>query len=249
MHFIWINVRDFGEGEFIGILSALLNTSYAVILHTDLRPRQIKSAYNPYRLLQKYPQFSIEPQSFPSEVHGVTLPVALVSDIFRIKILYEKGGLYSDLDIIWLSDIPVNLRKISCVGTYDLQSYKHLTNSFMGSSKKFKPFKMLQKETLQMLDKERDRRNDDMRQGKRNYFRIYKLQCKVLKDHANIILPQNVINKNTHARIGRCIRGEDVLRTNDLYAFNWYNSMYKFKDIKKLPGIRTIVRDILNRNA
>lgn len=73
-----------------------------------------------------------------------------------------------------------------------------------------------------------------MRTGKTNYFRIYKLQCGFLKERADHILPQRVINKNTHARIGRAIKGTDTLRLQGIHAFNWYNSMYKFEDIKRI---------------
>ena len=247
IHFIWINRRDFGEGEYVSVMSTILNTSYNVVLHTDIVPNQIKTKYDPYKIMKKHDTFRIIPTTFPADntIHGVILPVALVSDIYRIDILQKYGGMYSDLDILWLRDLPVELSKIDLIGTYDLESYKHLTNSFMGCARGYKPFKELSKLTFDLLDHEYERGNRDMREGKTNYFRIYKLQCGFIKERADFILPQRIINKNTHARIGRVIKGEDKLRMTDIYAFNWYNSMYKFEDIKKMPGFKELLVNIL----
>ncbi|MGD0342706.1 MAG: glycosyltransferase [Bacteroidales bacterium] len=44
------------------------------------------------------------------DVHSI-----LGSDIFRTKVLYEKGGLYSDLDVIWLKPMS-ELVNASCIG-------------------------------------------------------------------------------------------------------------------------------------
>lgn len=246
MHFIWINRRDFGEGEYVSVMSAILNTSYKVVLHTDCKPSQIKGKYDPYKIEKKHDKFRIEyVESFPTTIQGVLLPVALISDVYRVNILNKWGGMYSDLDILWLSDLPVELSKMDLIGTYDLESYKHLTNSFMGCAKGYKPFKELNKLTLELLDHEFERGNKDMREGKTNYFRIYKLQCGFIKERADFVLPQRVINKNTHARIGRVIKGEDKLRLTDIHAFNWYNSMYKFEDVKKMPGFKELLSNIL----
>jgi hypothetical protein len=247
MHFIWINRRNFGEGEYVSVMSAILNTSYKVVLHTDIKPNQIKGKYDPYKIEQKHDKFRIEHQTFPedSTIQGVLLPVALISDVYRINILQKWGGMYSDLDILWLEDLPVDLSKIDLIGTYDLESYRHLTNSFMGCAKGYKPFKELNTLTMDLLKHEYERGNRDMREGKTNYFRIYKLQCGFIKERADFILPQRIINKNTHARIGRVIKGEDKLRLTDIYAFNWYNSMYKFEDVKKMPGFKEFLVNIL----
>jgi len=234
IHFIWINRRDFSEGEHTSIMSALYNTTYNVILHTDILPGRINTEYDPYAV--QHPRFSIEFQTFPEMIQGVTLPVALISDVYRINILQAQGGMYSDLDILWLADLPVDLDTIDLIGTYDLESYRHLTNSFMGCSVGYEPFKDLNRLTLEMLDSECQRGNRNMCKGKVNYFRIYKLQCAFIKQRAGYILPQRIINKNTHARIGRVIRGEDKLRFKDIGAFNWYNSMYTFDDVKKMTG-------------
>jgi hypothetical protein len=239
LHFIWINKRNFGEGEYTSILSALQNTSYKVILHTNIKQHQIKSKYDPYRI--KNDRFTIVEDTFPDTIQGVRLPTALVSDVYRVQYLYTWGGLYSDLDILWLKDLPVALSTLRCIGTYDLESYKHLTNSFMGCAKGYAPFKKLHQMTMELLHHEYERGNTDMREGKTNYFRLYKLQCAWIKEYADYILPQSILNKNTHARIGRVIRGEDELRLKDIYGFNWYNSMYAFEDIKKMPGMKELL--------
>jgi hypothetical protein len=115
----------------------------------------------------------------------------------------------------------------------------------MVCAKGYKPFKELSKLTTELLQHEYERGNRDMREGKTNYFRLYKLQCAWIKEHADYILPQRVINKNTHARIGRVIKGEDKLRLTDISAFNWYNSMYKFDDIKQMPGFKELLVGLL----
>jgi hypothetical protein len=246
IHFIWKNQRDFGEGEYVSIMSAILNTSYDIALHTDILPNQITSKYDPYEIEKKHSKFCIFHTIFPADnkVNGVVLHVAHLSDVYRINILHKFGGLYSDCDIFWLRDLPVDLRTIDLLATYDLESYKHLTNSFMGCAKEYEPFIELSKLTLDLLDKEYERKNRDISKGKTNYFRIYKLQCAFIKERANHILPQRIINKNTHARIGRVIKGEDKLRMKDIYAFNWYNSMYPFEDVKKMPGFRELLENI-----
>ena len=242
LHFIWINRRDFGEGEYTSLMSAIKNTSYNVVLHTDIEPSQIDSPYNPYNIVSD--KLRIEKHTFPedSKIEGVLLPVALISDVYRVQILYDQGGMYSDLDILWLKDLPIDLGTIDLIGTYDLQSYKHLTNSFMGCAQHYEPFKELDKLTLELLRAEYARGNKDMRKGKTNYFRLYKLQCPFIKERAGHILPQRIINKNTHARIGRVIRREDKLYLNDIYAFNWYNSLYEFKDVKEMPGFKELLK-------
>jgi len=39
LHFLWINQgsAEFGEGEYASIISAIMNTSYEIYLHTDLK--------------------------------------------------------------------------------------------------------------------------------------------------------------------------------------------------------------------
>jgi hypothetical protein len=203
-------------------------------------------AFDPHNIIN--PRLFIVNTDFPIDntIEGVKLPVALVSDIYRVNILYRHGGLYSDLDILWLKDIPTDLSgaDLNLIGTYDLQSYKHLTNSFMGCAYEYAPFKELNELTLALLRSEYERGNRDMRKGKTNYFRIYKLQCAFIKERASEILPQRIINKNTHARIGRVIKGEDKLYMKDIHAFNWYNSMYDFKDVKEMPGFKELLKNI-----
>lgn len=232
LHFIWINDRQFGIGEHAGIITALKNTTYDIVLHTNCVASS--DEYNPWSITN--PRFRIIPTEFPIDniVCGVRLPVALVSDIYRIDILHKYGGMYSDLDILWFKDLPVDLSGMELLGTYDLESYRHLTNSFMGCSIGYAGFITLSKSVEDYLRERASLRKCDMTKGKANYFAIYKIQCAFIKANASYILPQRYINKNTHARIGRAISGTDVLRLKDLYAFNWYNSMYKYEDIKLL---------------
>lgn len=52
----------------------------------------------------------IEDYGINKDVHSI-----LGSDIFRMNILYREGGLYSDLDVIWLKPIE-EIRNVECIG-------------------------------------------------------------------------------------------------------------------------------------
>jgi hypothetical protein len=220
LHFIWINKRDFGEGEYCSVMSALQNTTYDVILHTDSSNIPIQ-----------HPRFSIHYMTFSSVYEGVEVQIAHISDIWRIRILQMYGGLYSDCDILWLKELPID-PSATLVATYDLQSYKHLTNSFLGAVKGHPALQELEDGVCEML---RNRNGKTLvKKDKPSYFAIYKVHIRILKLRADQILHQSFINKNTHARIGRAIARTDSLRLKDISAFNWYNSMYPFDKIKLL---------------
>ena len=92
VHTIWIqdpsSGRTFGVGEWLSILSLLKNTEYRVLLHTNLVAGQ--SEYDPYRI--SHDRFLINQRTFDLTWHGVRMRPANLSDIERVRILYEHGG-------------------------------------------------------------------------------------------------------------------------------------------------------------
>ena len=72
----------------MSLLSALMNTPYSCILHTDMIE---DCEYNPQRLVDAYPdRLLIQPTIF-LQPPGLTVRAATLSDIYRIKILNENG--------------------------------------------------------------------------------------------------------------------------------------------------------------
>jgi len=212
-------------------MSALRNTTYDVILHTDSSNISIQ-----------HPRFSIHYMTFSSVYENIEIQTVHISDIWRIRILQTYGGLYSDCDILWLKELPLD-PSATLIATYDLQSYKHLTQSFIAATKGHPALQELEFEVCEMLRKRNGKTL--MKNSKSAYFAIYNVQIRILKQRADQILHQSFINKNTHARIGRAIDGTDSLRLKDIYAFNWYNSMYPFDKIKELQGVKEYIKTIL----
>ena len=245
MRFIWINRRDFAEGEYNSILSAIKNLSYDIVLHTDLKPDDIKTQWNPYLLAKKYKKFSIVMREFEEDniLNGVKVHIANISDYHRIQILSELGGLYSDCDILWLKDLPLNLATSRMVGTYDIQSYKHLTTSFMGAVAGHPTLDAMLAEIHTMLaDLKAKGKTDISKYCKANYYLLYKIMIRHLGNDSDEILNQREINKNGWRKIGRVLAGNDKLALGDakgnaICAFNWYNSMYGFEQIKSLKAL------------
>ena len=60
--------------------------------------------------------------------------LAHLCDILRLEILYEHGGIYSDLDVIWLRN-PIEYFKHKIVIGFTNSSYKILCNAVMMAEK------------------------------------------------------------------------------------------------------------------
>jgi hypothetical protein len=110
IHFIWIG-GEFKESYTYGIRSAQLNTRCQIFLHTDNPsidiPGVIVKLITPPEIKVKY--------------------IAHLTDIIRLEILYREGGIYSDLDCIWLRN-PWELFDKKFVIGYSNESYKILVN-------------------------------------------------------------------------------------------------------------------------
>jgi len=114
LHFIWIGSVFKKEYE-LGIASALLNTTLKVILHTD---KDIVIPGVEIRIIQ------------PPDIK--TSCVAHLCDVIRLDILYKEGGIYSDLDVIWLRNPWEHLDKKVVIG-FSNKGYKILCNAVMMS--------------------------------------------------------------------------------------------------------------------
>jgi len=132
IHFIWVALGEqLNELQMLCIRSAVLNTKCHVVLHTDDASIQIPGVETRVRV-------------FPSVINGTPFNkdddtqflsgkrVSHLKDIVRLEILYAEGGIYSDLDVLWLRD-PwrfLDTGKKVIVG-YDNKAYKILCNAVM----------------------------------------------------------------------------------------------------------------------
>jgi hypothetical protein len=116
IHFIWLG-DNFKTAYTHSIRSAQLNTTCKIILHTDT-PIDISGVE--VRLIQR-PDIKVS-------------CLAHLSDIIRCDILYKEGGIYSDLDVIWLRN-PWELFDKKVVIGFSNQSYKILCNAVLMAEK------------------------------------------------------------------------------------------------------------------
>lgn len=113
LHFIWIN-GEFKKFYEHAIRSAQQNTRFQIFLHTNVPGIDISGVIVKHR---DPPDVKVNHTS-----HLV--------DIMRCEILYEEGGIYSDLDAIWLRN-PWELMDKKVVIGYSNQSYKILCGAVM----------------------------------------------------------------------------------------------------------------------
>lgn len=133
IHFLWIyNGNHLSERHILAIRSAVLNTTCKVVLHTDDHEQE------------PIPGVEIRFRSFEKDIKGIPFEsvqitegkgnrVAHLSDIYRLDILYEEGGIYSDCDVLWLRNPWEFWNKRIVIG-YSNKSYKILTNSVLMSA-------------------------------------------------------------------------------------------------------------------
>ena len=125
LHFIWIDLGDaFPESYVRNLKLAKRNTNCRLVLHTNL-DIQIPDV----EISKIQPKYSKKELLTPV---GQGLRVAHYTDILRLEILYEHGGIYSDLDIIWLKN-PWHLLHHPLFIGFDNKAYKILCNAVIGS--------------------------------------------------------------------------------------------------------------------
>jgi hypothetical protein len=132
IHFIWIYVDKHPTEQLLfGLKSAVLNTTCKVVLHTDDKTiKPIDGVDIRYRTFKK----DIKGIPFnPDEkivYKGEAKRIAHISDIERLEILYDEGGIYSDMDVIWLRN-PWEFWDKKVVIGFTNKSYKILANSII----------------------------------------------------------------------------------------------------------------------
>jgi hypothetical protein len=127
LHFIWITLdKPFPELYRQTLKCAVKNTNFKIILHTDHPNLEIPDIEIRNRVFTKtYNNHTYVP--------GTDMMAHLV-DIARLEILYEEGGIYSDLDVFWLKNPWHLLHHRAFIG-FDNKSYKILCNAVIGSEK------------------------------------------------------------------------------------------------------------------
>lgn len=250
LHFIWINMKqDFGRGEFAALFSALDNTTYEIYLHTNLKEDQVH--WDPY-LLKQNPRFTIVPTEFVTVYDGVQLIPQHVSDMYRCKIIYEYGGIYSDMDILWLKDLPVDLSANKLVASWENQSYKVVNLGMFAAHKGNDGF-------LGVIEAIKLKIKPGMK-----YLDLFKTVTSFLKSNADHIIPQRWFYLNSFRRLGRAIKANGgVLNANaaclcydakiipihftDVVGFHWFASMFPFEDVLRVPAVADTFGNLLNR--
>ena len=130
IHFIWVSLgEELRDLYRLCILSAVLNTSCKVVLHTDDPSIQL-------------PHVETRLRTFPTEINGHPFNpsedvkhhkggrVSHLKDVVRLEILYEEGGIYSDLDVLWLRNPFYFLDSEVAVG-FQHQGFKTACNAVM----------------------------------------------------------------------------------------------------------------------
>ncbi len=237
LHFIWISRgRLFGPGQYHALRTAIRNTSYQVVLHTNLLETDATEPdSSPYTLLGQSDKFIIKPEVFRED-----LPVtpASLSDLYRLEILHREGGIYSDLDMLWFRDIPVDMN-VKLFGAWENQSYKCAVNGLFGMEKGLDGIPELIGNLL----------GDLRRKRKVNHWVFFKPTTEYIKSHACVMLPQKMFFRNGWRRIGRVLQeaGVDLpeeltsqlgkskaqrLRFDGIVGFHWYAYYFRWVDIE-----------------
>jgi len=132
IHFIWIYAGQHpSENHLFSIKTAVLNTTCAVVLHTDddtIKP--IDGVDIRLRTFDKDVKGIVFDPDEKIEYKGAAKRVAHISDIIRCEILYDEGGIYSDMDVIWLRNPWEHWDKKVVIG-FTNKSYKILANSII----------------------------------------------------------------------------------------------------------------------
>jgi len=133
LHFIWITVGEpMPESLKIGLLTAKANTTMKIILHTNdrsLEPTEgIEYRYREFNLSIK--NITMEEAGDMTYKGSRASRLSHIKDIYRLEILYEEGGIYSDLDVLWLRN-PWEFWEEKVVIGYSNKSYHILCNAVM----------------------------------------------------------------------------------------------------------------------
>ena len=268
VHTIWIqdasSDRTFGIGEWLSIVSLLKNTPYRVLLHTNLQPGHAE--YDPYRI--QHERFLINQRNYDLTWCGVRLRAANLSDIERIRILHENGGIYSDLDIWWSQ--PVELPTThTLITAYENPSYKTVANAFIAAREIGHP--VLAEILRQMEARVRLVANRGITDLTANpaeglsphHTLLWKLTGDIFKQNGAIILGKAPFYKNGWRRIGRELRRlgtefkpavipSQLGNTNDrvtlagISGFHYYAALFTPEQVLRIPTVADVFQPVLD---
>ena len=205
LHFIWIQKKLFSYQEFLCLKSALKNTPYQIKLHTNLRSGEA-GIYCPYAL--QNPRLSIDYQPYSLEYKGIKVRPSTISDILRIQILQQEGGIYSDMDMLWLQPFPISLESAHLVAPWQNQSYKIVTNCLIASEKGYN-FSSLLQEYDTIFDSLR-KKNISQLDGDnlKDHLLLFKATSLFLRTHADVLLKKYHFGKNTWRTIWKFLTNQ-----------------------------------------
>lgn len=263
LHFIWINRSlPFGEGEYVCLLSALKNTSYDIRLHTNLKPDTIKE-WNPYELLIKWKdRFDIiyTPEYAEETFRGGKLRINWITDIDRVRILHQYGGMYSDLDIVWFNDVPKDqIENIDFALSWENKSYLVAQDAWMFMTKGNEAGLRILEEVDATIARIKDKPEKLTSKKIRDYLTFFYILGDYAKKNNLPILSRNLFFKNSWRRTGRALRrlnlptknNEQVFgNTNDKISFSgscgfhYGSSLFPWSSIKMLPELSEVLKKL-----
>lgn len=268
VHTIWIqdpsSNRTFGIGEWLSILTLLKNTDYRVLLHTNLSAGHAE--YDPYRIIDE--RFVIKQRNFNLTWHDVRMRAANLSDIERIRILHEEGGIYADLDIWWMG--PIDLAATGyLVAAYENPSYKTVTNAFLASKEPGHPVlkELLRQMECRFISLQHigmlDLTSNPATGLSRYHTLLWKLTGDIFKHNQASIMPRAHFYKNGWRRIGRELRRLGVElkptvdvsllgNTNDrvslegVSGFHHFAELYSAEQVLRIPVVEAAFQPVLD---
>jgi hypothetical protein len=239
-----------------------MNTPYSIQLHTDALPDP-NNRYCPFRLVELHPgRTTIVPTVFDEKFEGIFIEPAHVSDLARLHILHQHGGIYSDLDIIWKQPLEEGLFNERLVCSYENPSYKTVNNAFIMAEQGIETIPVLQ-DKLRDVARAAYPRIKDIRGEFKHFLLFWKPIGKFMKEHATNLQGKKLFDANGWRRIGRVMRdagipfstrlnprllGEtkDTLKFNGITGFHYYNTLFNFQKMAQLPPVREAFADVLN---
>ncbi|KAH9499838.1 hypothetical protein Btru_076747 [Bulinus truncatus] len=108
VHYVWLGKRKLDFFSFLSIQSSLhvLNAD-VVYIHGDIKPYG-----DLWDQVRQNPRVKLIHRDFPNAVYGepIKLFASHASDYLRADILLRYGGVYADWDVIFLQEIPIDIR-------------------------------------------------------------------------------------------------------------------------------------------